>query len=283
MKTLKRFMIIFLIFLFIGPLDNIALAKKKSLGGEEDGCLALNYHRIREDTWIDKLFLIFSNSKELKIYSITDTQFESHIKWLKQHKANFITLNELITYKQKGKFPEKCVWINFDDMDESIYQNAFPIMKKYNVPGTGFVISNEVDSPDFHNISLSSKNHLLEMKKSGLWDFASHTHNMHTIKKNTSALIQVAEENGIKNDINKSTSYIKKELDGDTRAIAYPYGQTNDKVVNQLKDGTSIRYGFTLEEKAMLPDDDNYYIPRIMVSDDAFNKLVTQWKGFNHE
>jgi len=38
-----------------------------------------------------------------------------------------------------------------------------------------------------------------------------------------------------------------------------------------------------LEEKAVVPDSDNFYIPRVMVSDDAFNKLVKKWEGFNHE
>ncbi|MFW3300478.1 intercellular adhesin biosynthesis polysaccharide N-deacetylase, partial [Mammaliicoccus sciuri] len=81
----------------------------------------------------------------------------------------------------------------------------------------------------------------------------------------------------------KSTNYIKDELDGNEQAIAYPYGQANDKLIKQLDQDTSIKYGFTLEEKAVVPDSDNFYIPRVMVSDDAFNKLVKKWEGFNHE
>nr|WP_239749677.1 intercellular adhesin biosynthesis polysaccharide N-deacetylase [Mammaliicoccus sp. O-M53] len=283
MMKCKRFIIVFLLCIFLYPHDDVTFAKKKSLGGEENGCLALNYHRVREDTWIDKLLSAFSNSKELKFYSVTDTEFESHIKWLKEHKAHFVTLDEFIKYKEDGKFPKNCVWINFDDMDESIYDNAFPLMKKYDVHATGFVITGKVGSDDFHNISLSSKKELLKMKRSGLWDFASHTHNMHSMKKKTSTLIKSAETTGIKKDMNKSTQYIKDELDGNTRAIAYPYGQMSDEVVDQLKADTSIKYGFTLKEKAVVADNDNYIIPRVMVSDDAFNKLVKNWKGFNHE
>ncbi|HFE5085269.1 MULTISPECIES: intercellular adhesin biosynthesis polysaccharide N-deacetylase [Staphylococcaceae] len=264
--------------------DQSALAKKqKTLGGEKNGCLALNYHRVREDTWIDKLLSAFSNSKELKIYSVTDTQFESHIKWLKEKNAQFLSLDEFIHYKEKGKFPKNCVWLNFDDMDQSIYENAFPIMKKYDVQGTGFVITDHVGDPDFHNIRMSPKKELLEMKNSGLWYFASHTHDMHTMKKEKSKLVSYAEKGNIKQDIDKSTNYIKDELDGNEQAIAYPYGQASDKLIKQLDQDTSIKYGFTLEEKAVVPDSDNFYIPRVMVSDDAFNKLVKKWEGFNHE
>ncbi|WP_232183227.1 polysaccharide deacetylase family protein [Mammaliicoccus sciuri] len=175
------------------------------------------------------------------------------------------------------------MWINFDDMDDSIYENAFPIMKKYDIPATGFVITGEVGSTDFHNINLSTTKELLEMKSIGLWDFSSHTHNMYSMKKDISILKSKAKQENIGEDINKSTNHIQRELDGNILAIVYPYGQTNKEVVNQLKKSTSIKYGFTLEEQAIVPTDDNYYLPRILVSTDTFNKVVKKWKGFNHE
>jgi len=103
------------------------------------------------------------------------------------------------------------------------------------------------------------------------------------MKKEKSKFVSYAEKGNIKQDIDKSTNYIKDELDGNEQAIAYPYGQANDKLIKQLDHDTSIKYGFTLEEKAVVPDSDNFYIPRVMVSDDAFNKLVKKWEGFNHE
>lgn len=280
--NMKRFVLIFTVLALLYSGDEVAFAKKKTLGGAHNGCVGLNYHRIREDNWVDRLLAIFSSSKELKIYSVTNTQFESHIKWLKDQDAHFVTLDELIKYKEKKDFPNKCVWVNFDDMDESIYQNAFPIIKKYNIPATGFVITGEVGAKDFHNINLSPKSELKEMYDSGLWEFASHTDNVHTMKKTTSMLIKRAEKGDVSSDIENSVKYIDQNLDGNVEALAYPYGQVNDKVVEQLKKETSIKYGFTLEEKAITPKDNNYYIPRVMVSDNAFNRLVKNWKGFNH-
>lgn len=82
-------MLALILFMFISSDQSVLAKKQKTLGGEKNGCLALNYHRVREDTWIDKLLSAFSNSKELKIYSVTETQFESHIKWLKGKMLNF--------------------------------------------------------------------------------------------------------------------------------------------------------------------------------------------------
>ena len=44
-----------------------------------------------------------------------------------------------------------------------------------------------------------------------------------------------------------------------------------------------IQYGFTLLEKAVTPDADNYRIPRILVSNDAFETLIKEWDGFDEE
>lgn len=72
---------------------------------------------------------LLSGSKEIKNYSVTDQEFKSQIQWLKAHDAKFLTLKEFIKYKEKGKFPKRSVWINFDDMDQTIYDNAFPVLK----------------------------------------------------------------------------------------------------------------------------------------------------------
>ena len=48
---------------------------------------------------------------------------------VEKHKARFLTEKEFQKYKSKGNFPKRSVWINFDDMDISVYKNAHPILK----------------------------------------------------------------------------------------------------------------------------------------------------------
>ncbi|MDN6641479.1 MAG: intercellular adhesin biosynthesis polysaccharide N-deacetylase, partial [Tetragenococcus sp.] len=38
---------------------------------EENSVLALNYHRVRDVTWLDRFLLFFSNPYELKRYSVS--------------------------------------------------------------------------------------------------------------------------------------------------------------------------------------------------------------------
>lgn len=91
--------------------------KKTLNNNDEEGALALNYHRVRDNSWIESILFSISNSKEIYDYSVTKDEFEKEIKWLKKHKARFLTERELQEYKSKGQFPKRSVWISFDDMD----------------------------------------------------------------------------------------------------------------------------------------------------------------------
>lgn len=275
----KSFLVLLVIFLILSNYTPYEIhAKQKELKFDENSALALNYHRVRSDDFFDKILYYSSNSKELKSYSISKSKFENQIKWLKAHDAHFLTENELIKYKERGKFPKNSVWINFDDMDASIYKNAYPILKKHNVPATGFVITKHVGTKNFHNLNLITLDQLNEMKASGIWEFNSHTHDLHSLKKNKSLMV-TASDSKLENDIKKSNSYLKKHFSNQNDSIAYPYGQISDKNIKSLKNA-GINYGYTLEDKAIRPNDNNYYIPRILMNDDTFNKLIQNWKGF---
>ncbi|MEP9852954.1 intercellular adhesin biosynthesis polysaccharide N-deacetylase [Staphylococcus aureus] len=279
-KLLLAIVMLSTISLITFPTDKLQ-AKDKKLKYKENSVLALNYHRIRNDNFLDDFLYTFSNSKEMSAYSINKSQFESQIKWLKEHDANFITQKELIKYKEKGDFPQNSVWVNFDDMDESIYRNAHPILEKYNVPATGFVITGEIGSRDFHNLNILHKKELQKMKDSDLWEFQSHTHNLHTLEDDKSLLIK-ASDKALTKDIKQSNHYLKSQLDEKNDSIAYPYGQIESEKIEPLKKG-GIRYGYTLEEKVIEPDDHDYYMPRILINEESFNKLIKNWKGFKDE
>ncbi|PTI62167.1 intercellular adhesin biosynthesis polysaccharide N-deacetylase [Staphylococcus xylosus] len=278
----KSFFVLLVIFIILSNYSPSEIhAKQKELKFAENSALALNYHRVRSDNFFDKLLYYSSNSKELKSYSISKSKFENQIKWLKAHDAHFLTEKELIKYKERGNFPKKSVWINFDDMDASIYKNAYPILKKHNVPATGFVITNRVGTKNFHNLNLITLDQLNEMKASGFWKFNSHTHDLHSLKKNKSLMVS-ASNIKLENDIKKSNSYLKKHFSNQNDSIAYPYGQISDENITSLKNA-GIKYGYTLEDKAITPNDNNYYIPRILMNDDTFNKLIQNWKGFKDD
>ncbi|WP_103083794.1 intercellular adhesin biosynthesis polysaccharide N-deacetylase [Tetragenococcus halophilus] len=246
---------------------------------EPNSVLALNYHRVRNINWLDRFLMFFSNPYELKRYSVSTEEFKRQMNWLIDHDAKFLTLDELLKYKEAGQFPERSVWINFDDMDHTIYDNAFPILKKLAIPATGFVITGQIGNSNFSDMNMINTKELNEMHQTGLWEFASHTHDLHYLDAKNRSLLARKNYTTIYQDLQKSNQYLKNEWDIDNRTLAYPYGEGNDTVAKALEN-TGIQYAFTLEEKVITPDLNDQYLPRILMNNSSFERLIETWKGF---
>src|SRR5699024_3450892 len=113
---------------------------------------------------------------------------------------------------------------------------------------------------------------------SGIWEFYSHTHKLHHLDGDESRMLNT-KQSVLEEDLKESRAFLQYAFDEDIDAIAYPFGQADDAVVETAED-VGFDYGFSLEEKEMRPDNDPYFIPRILVSEDAFENLVKTWEGF---
>ncbi|MDD5717686.1 MAG: polysaccharide deacetylase family protein, partial [Sulfuricurvum sp.] len=68
-------------------------------------------------------------------YAVTPSHFEEQIHWLIANGYHFIGINDILTYRKNGKpLPKKAVLMTFDDGYQSVYTNAYPIIKKYKIP-----------------------------------------------------------------------------------------------------------------------------------------------------
>lgn len=96
-----------------------------------DKILILTYHR-------------FSLERETSKTSAED--FENHLGYLKEH-ARVLPLSETVEFLRAGKtLPPHTVVITIDDGYGDAYEIAFPILKKYNLPATIFVITDFLDA-----------------------------------------------------------------------------------------------------------------------------------------
>ncbi|MDQ8936583.1 polysaccharide deacetylase family protein [Acinetobacter rudis] len=88
----------------------------------------LMYHMVREHIAAAKF-----NKLRVK-----PSEFEKQIRWMKQQGFHFVTMQQL--QDQWGQHPEKTVAITFDDGYLDNLEQAFPILEKYNVPATIYVV-----------------------------------------------------------------------------------------------------------------------------------------------
>lgn len=117
---------------------------------------------------------------------ITPATFERQIQTLYDAGYTGVSIGDLQNYVHDGMaLPERPVVITFDDGYLSNYEYAFPILQKYNMKATIFVIGSSVGHTEFYkdtNYPITPHFGAAEMKEmlaSGLIDIQSHSYDMH--------------------------------------------------------------------------------------------------------
>ena len=87
------------------------------------------------------------NLKILAYHTIYDTiNFEKQLKFIISN-YSIISIKDLILFfEKKQKLPKNPLLITFDDGDLSVYNNAFPLLNKHQLPAVLFVITDLIDS-----------------------------------------------------------------------------------------------------------------------------------------
>ncbi len=82
----------------------------------------------------------FSSTKEATAMRIKTEDFERHMAYIQSAGLTVITMKEFLEWLYGARqLPEQCVLITIDDGWRSVYQEAYPILKKYNFPFTIFL------------------------------------------------------------------------------------------------------------------------------------------------
>lgn len=117
---------------------------------------------------------------------ISPERFEEQIKALSDAGYAAVSFDELIAYVERGEsLPEKPVCITFDDGYLSNYELAFPILEKYGMKATIFIIGCTVGETGYYKDTgylitpHFSFDQAREMIESGLISIQSHTYDMH--------------------------------------------------------------------------------------------------------
>lgn len=155
----------------------------------------------------------------------TEKTFEEQIRGLENLGYHFISYQDLIYYNngQKKLYKKSCV-LTFDDGCKDIYTNAYPILQKYNIPFTMFVVTNAVGAD-----GCASWEELKEMQDSGLALIASHSTNHTEFNK-------LSVEETLEN-VDSSYKALEENLgEQKTKIFTYPYGLYSQEQLEPLKE-----------------------------------------------
>ena len=177
--------------------------------------------------------------------------FEKQMKYLHDNNYYFPTWQELADYIDgKINLPTKSVIVTCDDGHKSFFNLAIPILNKYNIKATGFIITSKPSAQKIPKYRSENIN------------FQSHTHNMHRAgcTGGRGGLFRcISHDKGVA-DLKESI-----KITGSSDAIAYPFGDITENTLAITKDagfkiGVTIKYGRA--KKGM----DKLQLPRIRVS-----------------
>jgi hypothetical protein len=104
-------------------------------------------------------------------HSVQKEEFEEKLLYLKSNAYTTCSLDEMYDLLQgKAQLPPPTVCLTFDDVPRSMYETAFPLLKKYGFRATAFIVPSFVGTRGFLTWS-----EIAEMSHSGVVDIQSHT------------------------------------------------------------------------------------------------------------
>jgi peptidoglycan/xylan/chitin deacetylase (PgdA/CDA1 family) len=167
--------------------------------------------------------------------------FEWQIKQLIKKGFTFITFEDIL--KKKYDENKRNVILTFDDGCESLYYNAFPILKKYGAKAVIYLVANSIGdtnvvwpmNENLDPLNILTKNQIREMMEYGI-EFGSHLcHHVHLPKLSKKEMTE---------ELFESKKILEAELGKEINSVAYPFGSYNSTVLEIAKQA-GYQYGVT--------------------------------------
>ena len=189
----------------------------KSIEAEFDdfGIITIMYHRFEENKY---------PSTNIKM-----VDFVKHLEMIKKNEIKFINPSNFEDELKNNKKQRK-VLITIDDGYESFYKNAWPILKKSQIPFILFVSTREVGKKGY-----MSWENIRELDKFDFVEIGNHSHSHDYLIDFTNF--------DIKNDLKESISIFKKQLGKNSIFFSYPFGEYSTALKDIVID-LGFKYAF---------------------------------------
>lgn len=197
---------------------------------------------------------------------ISTENLEAELQYLTEEGYSFPTWEEVRKYVDgEIDLPEKSVVLTFDDGTDGFKKNGVPLLKKYNVHATAFIIVSKngdkwvADKDDYPDL-----------------DLESHSYDMHRPggRIGHGGVMTALTEDQIIEDLKMSEQVI-----GNHNAFAYPFGDFDDfGYCRDAVEKAGYLVGVTTKYGKVYPGADPYLLPRMRVNGrnslEAFKTLL---------
>lgn len=227
---MKKSLIKYGILFALAALSIIFLSLSYSTMYKQNHAIAiLEYHNIARNPAIQQPWTVSLND------------FKDQMSYL-NHNYRVMPLSTLLVDIKEGKpIPQNTVAVTFDDGYRSNYLLAYPILLKYRIPATVFIIVKYIDNGTIGGYPALKWSDLKTMASSGLVDVESHTYDLHRElpsgregKMEPAVMVRIVNHNVIETskqhdlrieaDLLKSRQIIAKKVGTRSDILCWPFG-----------------------------------------------------------
>lgn len=241
----------------------------------DSGCMVLSYHQVKTGTPLYNRLGYRPLDNEYQLYNVYLKDFEAQMADLASNDVKVLSVDDMYIKMKAKTLPDKCALITFDDVDQTVYDNAYPILEEYKFPFTLFPVIDKMGE-EYEYGKYASENEIKDMQASGLATVGLHTFDMHKQDKNGKGVFLNKDKLGqFKEDTNQSIKAYRETFGKLPKYFAYPFGlgipETDSILMN---DG--IKAIFTLRRGVINNESKSFYMPRVLVTKLNF-PLIVDW------
>ena len=244
-----------LIYLFFFSINSNSQENNSKYYSNDSGVLSLMYHRFNENKYPSTNIKMDIFIKQMDL--IKDLGYEFY------NPKDFV--NEFKQPKNKKK-----ILITIDDGFKSFYDEAWPYLKKNNIPFILFVSTEPVGKYGYMNW-----NEIIEIENSQIGFIGHHSHSHEY-------LIDMSEKN-FKNDIETATQIFKNKLGYVPEIFSYPFGEYSLYMKNFISKNFKIAFG---QHSGIIDiNKDKFELPRFPINEKygelkRFNSIINYLPSF---
>lgn len=183
--------------------------------------------------------------------TVSGENFDAQIKFLVNNKYNVVTLEKLYELIAKGDDVSNTVTLTFDDGYDDNFNVALPIMEKYKVNGTFFVIASKIGQSEYMN-----KVQIKEILSSGN-ELGSHSVTHPSLDKLSGSKL--------KSEIVESKKMLEELSGGPVYSFCYPAGKFSAEAKSDLKE-SEYKIAVTTQAGKPFSTDKIFEVPRYRIN-----------------
>lgn len=186
--------------------------------------------------------------------------FARQMSYLRLRGYHFASMKEVEGFVTGANpLPDPTAAVTFDDGFEDNYTVAYPVLKRYGVRATIFVITSRIGTPGYLTVP-----EMHEMHASGLVEFQLHTDALHYKTDDGQSAVLAVPPDVLAADLGTARGRLAA-FEGQTPdAFAYPFGFYNGAVAAPLAEA-GVTAAFTVEPGYVRPGDNPMQLHRIPV------------------